>query len=85
MGVVGEFVDEVGSNAHDDDGRDEVQHMVGEDERAVQRVGAGSGRTVVICGVGASHGGVVVVAVAVADDRCKLKWMMLRVVFNWWC
>jgi hypothetical protein len=56
MRVVAEIVDEVGCNAHDDEGADPMQHVVCGEERTMHLVRANSGRTIVGVGVcSASH------------------------------
>ena len=52
MRVVG---DEVGSNAHDDDRRYPVKHMISQYRRTVHAVGTANGSPVVIRVVCASH------------------------------
>jgi hypothetical protein len=51
VGVVREGGDEVGRDAHDDERRDPVQNVVGEDGWTVQLVGGTGGGAVVICAV----------------------------------
>jgi hypothetical protein len=56
MRVVTEVVDEVGCDAHDDEGADPMQHVVCGEERTMHLVRANSGRTIVGVGVcSASH------------------------------
>ena len=55
MRVSAEVADEVCSNAHDNNGRDEVQHVVDKDEGTVHLVRTRGRRTIIGCGVCASH------------------------------